>query len=417
MTTDHGSSAFPEPFGAAEYAARQQRVRNTAREQGFDALLIADPANLYYLTGYNAWSFYMPQVLHLPVEGEPTFILREMDANGAHRTATGIAPQHIFGYPETLIHQHDSHPGQWIAQKLRERGHDRGLEGGDARVGYEGEAHFFTVRTFLALQESLPSWDLAECHDLVNWVRLVKSPAEIEYMRAAGRVCDFAIEKGVDALYAGRPANEVAAEIMHAQAFGPSANPQHPATDGDYPAIVPMLPTGAGADTPHLTWSKTPLPADEGISFEIAGVHRRYHAPMARTAVIGTPSRELDRLAGVTVEGIHAALDAVKPGATAHDVTTAFANIIEAAGYTKSSRLGYSIGIGFPPDWGERTVSLRRGDHTVLQENMTFHLIAGMWMTGFGFETSDAIRVTDSGVERFTSYPRDLIIVPNESRL
>lgn len=408
MSTVH-DTAFPVPFENAEYAARQQRVRDAAHAQGFDAPLIADPANLYYLTGYNAWSFYMPQVLHLPVEGDPTFILREMDANGAHRTATGIAPEHIFGYPETLIHQHDSYPGQWIAQKLRDRGH--GDE--DARVGYEGEAHFFTVRTFRALQEPLPHWNLAECHDLVNWVRLVKSPAEIEYMRAAGRVCDFAIAKGVDALYAGRPANEVAAEIMHAQAYGPPASGTHGATDGDYPAIVPMLPTGAGADTPHLTWSKTPMPENEGISFEIAGVHRRYHAPMARTAVIGTPAKELARLAQVTVEGIQAALTVVKPDATAHHVTDAFTRVISTAGYTKNSRLGYSIGIGFPPDWGERTVSLRRDDHTVLQENMTFHLIGGMWMTGYGFESSDAIRVTSSGVERLTSFPRDLIVVPN----
>lgn len=414
MTTDIDRAGIP--FEAEEYANRQRRAREAAREAGFDALLIADPANLYYLTGYNAWSFYMPQVLYFPVEGEPVFILREMDANGAHRTATGIARERIFGYPERLIHQHDSHPGQWIAQKLRELGY-----GQDARVGYEGEAHFFTVRTFRYLQEGLPNWRLDECHDLVNWVRLVKSPAEIEYMRAAGRVCDHAISQGVGALYAGRPANEVAAEILHAQAQGPVAYANEAErgliVDGDYPAIVPMLPTGEGADTPHLTWSNSPMPANEGISFEIAGVHRRYHAPMARTAVIGTPSKELERLAGFTVEGMLAALEVVRPGATAHEVTEAFTREIAKGGYTKNSRLGYSIGIGFPPDWGERTVSLRRDDQTVLQENMTFHLIAGMWMTGYGFEASDSIRVTDSGVERLTSYPRDLITIPNRSLL
>ncbi|MGO1544934.1 MAG: M24 family metallopeptidase [Gulosibacter sp.] len=412
MTTVNDSTAFPIPFGESEYAARQERVREAARAQGFDALLIADPANLYYLTGYNAWSFYTPQVLHLPVDGEPTFILREMDANGAHRTATGIALENVLGYPERLVHQRDCHPGQWMGEQLRERGF-----GQAARVGYEGEAHFFAVRTFRSLQESLPEWDLVESHDLVNWVRLVKSPAEIEYMRAAGRVCDFALQAGVDALAAGRPANEVAAAIQYAQAFGPGAAGDKPAVDGDYPAIVPMLPTGAGADTPHLTWSKTPLPAGEGISFELAGVHRRYHAPIARTAVIGTPTRELEQLAAATVAGIEAALATVRAGATAHDVSAAFTAVISKAGYSKASRLGYSIGIGFPPDWGERTVSLRRDDQTVLQENMTFHLIAGMWMTGFGFEASESIRVTASGVEQLTTAPRDLIVVPNRSHI
>jgi Xaa-Pro aminopeptidase len=100
---------------------------------------------------------------------------------------------------------------------------------------------------------------------------------------------------------------------------------------------------------------------------------------------------------------------------TAAEVAAGFTTVIEAAGYEKKSRLGYSIGIGFPPDWGERTVSVRSDDHTVLAENMTFHLIAGMWITGSGFEVSETIRVTDSGVELLTDVPRELIVIGDES--
>ncbi|KAB1652737.1 M24 family metallopeptidase [Pseudoclavibacter chungangensis] len=388
------------PFTAEEYAARQQRVREAARERGFDALLIADPANLYYLTGYNAWSFYMPQVLHLPVEGRPTLLMREMDANGAHRTAAGIPAEDVLGYPETLVHHTDVHPGDWIAQRLRERGHATA-----ARVGYEGEAHFFSVRTFLAIGVGLPEWTFVESNDVVNWVRLVKTPGEIELMRAAGLVASAAMRAGLEAIAPGRAQNEVAAEILAAQARGV------PGADGDYPAIVPMLPVGEGADTPHLTWTNAPLRADEPVSIELAGVHRRYHAPLARTAIIGTPSSELDRLAGATVEGLDAALAAVRPGVTAHDVTAAFTRVIEAAGFSKNSRLGYSIGIGYPPDWGERTVSIRADDPTVLAEHMTFHLIAGMWMTGYGFEVSESVHVTADGVETLTDVARELITI------
>lgn len=386
------------PFTPDEYAGRQQRVRDLARERGFDALIVADPANLSYLTGYDAWSFYTPQVLHLPVEGPPTLVMREMDALGAHRTAAGIDAADVFGYPETLVHRPDAHPGEWMAQCLRDRGH-----GGAARVGYEGESHFFAVRTFLALARGLPEWTLDECHDLVNWVRLVKSPAEVELMRAAGRVSSAAMRAAIEAIRPGRPQNEVAAEILAAQARGV------PGADGDYPAIVPMLPTGAGADTPHLTWTDAALPAGEPVSIELAGVHRRYHAPLARTTIAGAPSAELDRLAKVTVEGLEAALAAVRPGETAHGVTAAFTRVISAAGYTKNSRLGYSIGVGYPPDWGERTVSIRADDTTVLAENMTFHLIAGMWMTGYGFEVSESVAVTASGVEVLTDAPRELV--------
>lgn len=397
------SSSTPPDAGAItqhEFATRQRRVRDSMRERGFDALVVADPANIYYLTGYNAWSFYTPQMLHLPVDSAPTLFMREMDAQGAHRTAVGIAPDRILGYPEVYIHRNDVHPGDWIAERLRDDGH-----GVRARVGYEGEAHFLTPRTFLSLGRGLPEWDLRDSRDLVNWVRLVKSPAEIELMRAAGRVCSAALRVGLEAARPGRPQNEVAAEILAAQARGV------PDADGDYPAIVPMLPTGDGADTPHLTWSAAPLPTDEPISFELAGVHRRYHAAIARTAVLGSPTPELERLAKVTVEGLDAALATVRSGVTAAAVAVAFTDVIEAAGYFKKSRLGYSIGIGFPPDWGERTVSVRSDDHTELAENMTFHLIAGMWITGSGFEVSETIRVTRTGAELFTDVPRELIVL------
>ena len=123
MRSHSDDTAGVASFSPAEFLERQRRVRERAREQGFDALLIADPANLYYLTGYNAWSFYTPQVLHLPVEGPLTLIMREMDANGAHRTAAGIPSDDILGYPETFIHRSEVHPGEWIARALADRGH------------------------------------------------------------------------------------------------------------------------------------------------------------------------------------------------------------------------------------------------------------------------------------------------------
>ncbi|MFD2757854.1 M24 family metallopeptidase [Gulosibacter faecalis] len=399
MTTQPVGPSIGAPFSEAEFEARRDRVRERMRAGGFDGLLVADPANLYYLTGYNAWSFYTPQVLWLPLEGEPLLIMREMDANGAHRTATSFPASSILGYPETLIHRPDAHPGDWIAAALLERA---GAE--PRRVGYEGEAHFFTVRTFRALQEHLPGWQLDDSQDLVGWVRLVKSPAEIELMRAAGRIASSAMQAGLDALAPGRPQHEIAAAIQAAQARGTAD------AAGDYPAIVPLMMVGAAADTPHLTWSDAPLPDETGISLELTGAHRRYHAPLARTAYLGTPSDRLRHLADATVAALDAALAAVRPGVTAHEVSEEFTRVLGAAGYEKASRLGYSIGIGYPPDWGERTVSLRRGEPTVLVENMTFHVIAGMWMTGYGFETSASIRVTDSGHELFCDVPRGLIV-------
>jgi ectoine hydrolase len=107
---------------------------------------------------------------------------------------------------------------------------------------------------------------------------------------------------------------------------------------------------------------------------------------------------------------MHAALDVIRPGATAADVHTAFTTVIAAHGLVKESRIGYSIGIGYPPDWGERTVSLRAGEPTELAAGMAFHVILGMWMDGWGYELSEPLLVTGTGVERLTDLGHELTI-------
>ncbi|MGB3761637.1 MAG: aminopeptidase P family N-terminal domain-containing protein, partial [Ornithinimicrobium sp.] len=91
-------------FTPAEYAARLAGVQDAMQQRAMDALIVTDPANLYYLTGYNAWSFYMPQCLVVPLSGVPHLFARAMDAQGAHHTAY-LPPEQVHGYPETLVHR------------------------------------------------------------------------------------------------------------------------------------------------------------------------------------------------------------------------------------------------------------------------------------------------------------------------
>lgn len=390
-------------FEVTELEARLARVRAELSARGLDGLFVSDPSNIYYLTGYNAWSFYTPQALFLPLVGEPVLMMREMDALGAHHTAR-LGTENILGYPETLVHRPDSHPFSWVAEQLTQRG----LVGKTGeRFGYEGDAHYFSVRAFAALTQGCPRAEFVESRELVNWARLVKSDTEIAIMREAGKIASHAMRTGVEALHAGLPQYELAATIMSAQAMGGDST--HPC-GGDYPAIVPMFPSGAGADTPHLTWTSAEFAAKQAVSIELAGVKHRYHAPLARTVSLGKPTAELDRLAKVTVEALNATLEAIRPGTTPSEAVTEWDRVLGQHGLEKRSRLGYSIGVGFPPDWGERTVSLRAGDRTPFETNMTFHVIAGMWMTGYGFEVSESIRVAPDGIELFTDAPRELIL-------
>lgn len=391
------------PFPAEEYLDRLARVQDAMRRRSLSALLVVDPANLYYLTGYNAWSFYMPQCLVVPADGTPHLFARAMDAQGAHYTAY-LDRTHIHGYPEHLVHRTDVHPFDWIAKRALEVGVLQDTP--EAFIAAETDAHYFSPRGFFAVHGQLRHAALVDAHELVNWVRVVKSPAEQEKLRVAGAIAERVMGIAVAAIEPGRRQCDVVAEIQHAQALGAHK------LGGDYPAIVPMLPTGETAGTPHLTWSDLPLVKGEATTIELAGVHHRYHAPLARTVSLGEPPARLASCAEAVNDGMSAALEAMRPGATGRDVHAAFTAVISRQGLAKESRIGYSIGVGYPPDWGERTVSLRAEEETVLAAGMAFHVILGMWMDGWGYETSESVLVTADGVEQLTHLPRGLTVKP-----
>ncbi|MGH3095505.1 MAG: M24 family metallopeptidase [Streptosporangiales bacterium] len=395
-----GQAPAPVPEPPAEYASRLARVRERMTRQSFAALIVTDPANLYYLSGYNAWSFYMPQCLVVPVDGDPVLFARAMDAAGAGFT-TWLPPAQVEGYPEDLVHRPDTHPFCWIARRIA----DRGLIATGERCAVEADSSYFTVRAYQALAAGLPGVRVADSAELVNWVRVVKSPYEVEQMRVAGSIAEHAMQVALTGVTAKRRQCDVAADILAAQAHGTAEH------GGDYSACLPFLPTGAGAGTPHLTFTDEPLRPGEATTIELAGVYRRYHAPLARTVMLGEPSRRLTDTAAVVAEGMAETLATMRPGRTAGDVHGAWERVISAHGLSKDSRIGYSIGVGYPPDWGERTVSLRRAEPTVLEAGMCFHVILGMWMDGWGYELSEPVVIVGDGVERLTSLPWELTIL------
>jgi ectoine hydrolase len=384
-------------FDDAEYAGRRRRVQEAMAQRGFGALVVCDPANLFYLTGYDAWSFYTPQCLLVPADGQPHLFARAMDAAGAAFTCN-LPADRIHGYPEELVHRPDVHPFDWIAAKART------LVPAGELVGVECDAHFFSPRGYLALNRGLPANRLTDSAELVNWVRVIKSPREVRRLRIAGTIAEHAMRTACDNVRPGRRQCDAVAKILAAQATG---TPEH---GGDYPAVVPMLPTGDASGTPHLTWTDRPFQIGEATTIELAGVFGRYHAPLARTVMLGEPPRRLTETAKVIAEAMDATLAAIRPGVDGSGVHRVFDRVIRSHGLQKGSRIGYSIGIGYPPDWGERTVSLRAGETTELAAGMALHVILGMWMDGWGYELSEPVVVTATGVERLTDLPHELTI-------
>ncbi|TMJ35922.1 MAG: M24 family metallopeptidase, partial [Alphaproteobacteria bacterium] len=165
---------------------------------------------------------------------------------------------------------------------------------------------------------------------------------------------------------------------------------------------------GENASAPHIMWSDRRFGASETIALELAGVCRRYAAGLARTLQLGkTPQRVADTAKAV-LEGMDAVLQTVKPGVLAEDVEAAWRKVIARYGLKKQSRIGYSIGVAYPPDWGEHTISLRPGDKTMLAPGNVVHSILGMWMEDWGIEVSETILVTGTGCETLTKFPREI---------
>ena len=131
---------------------------------------------------------------------------------------------------------------------------------------------------------------------------------------------------------------------------------------------------------------------------------------MSRTIYLGKPPQSYADLGARVVEGLEAALAAVKPGITCEQVEAEWRRTMARWGIEKEARLGYSIGIGYAPTWGERTASLRKGDHTVLQAGMAFHMMAGLWLQATGVTITQSFVVTPKGHEPLTSIPRQLIL-------
>lgn len=388
-------------FPRSEHAARIERVKRRMAAAGIDVLLCTDPANMNYLSGYDGWSFYVHQLVALALDGdEPVWIGREIDSAGA-RLTTFLRPDNIRGYPDDHVDSPERHPMAFVAQELRRRGWDKG------RIGVEMDSFSFTARAHAQLRAALPRADLVDAQALVNWVRIVKSPAELDMMRIAATIVAGAMSAGIEAISPGVRECDVVAKICAAQIAG---TPEH---WGDYPAALPSAPSGVKTAAPHLTWSGDRYAADTVTFLELAGCHHRYHAALARTICLGKPPDGLVELAAIVSDGLEVALDAARPGRTCHEVEAAWRALITRKGHAKTSRIGYSIGLGYPPDWGERTASLPPHDPTVLEPDMCFHMILGMWREHRGFELSETFRVSAAGPpDVLTAFPRKLFIKP-----
>nr|MBX2835316.1 aminopeptidase P family N-terminal domain-containing protein [Gammaproteobacteria bacterium] len=234
---------YKKPFVEGEFKKRVGSVKSSMQESGFDLLVCQDPASMNWLTGFDGWSFYTPQavLIHLE-ESSPIWFGRAQDAKSARMT-TDIPDNNIIGFSEHLVHHASAHPFDELCELVVSRGW------GSARIGVELDAHFYTARAHRHIVDGLPNATISDNREIVNWARLIKSDAELVYMREAGRIVTDTMNKAISRIKPGVHQYEVIADVYHAQILGFDQN------YGDYTSLCPLIQVGEGTSTPHLTWT------------------------------------------------------------------------------------------------------------------------------------------------------------------
>jgi len=156
------AAAFPKK----EYEDRLQRVRAAMISKGLDALVIGDPSNINWLCGYDAWSFYTPQIMLVGLETGPYWLGRDMDAGAASFT-TYLEPEQVVPFPEEYVQQKHVHPAQYMAKWMVSHGFD------NMRIGYESDVYYLTPAAIDHLTTHVSNSTWVDCELLVNWERLM----------------------------------------------------------------------------------------------------------------------------------------------------------------------------------------------------------------------------------------------------
>lgn len=384
-------------FTLKEFAQRLWKTRKSMEMAGLEVLIISDPSNIAWLSGYDGWSFYTHQALIVTPDHEPVWWGRGMDAIGAKRTVV-MSDENIVGYDDIYVQNPDMHPMETLAKLIAARGWDK------RSIGVEMDNYYFSAAAYQCLIQNLSNASFSDATGLVNWQRAIKSETELIYMRRAAKIVEAMHAMIADIAEPGMAKNDLVADIYHKSISGADGH------WGDYPAIVPMAPSGLDATAPHLTWNDAPLKMGESTFFEIAGAHKRYQCPQSRTLYLGKPPQKYIDAEKAVLEAIEVGLEQAKPGNRCEDIANAFNQTLNKLGFEKDSRCGYAIGISYPPDWGERTMSFRRGDHSILEAGMTFHFMPALWLDDGGLEITEPILITEDCVECLCNTPREMTV-------
>jgi Xaa-Pro dipeptidase len=330
------------PFSVNEYRERLNRVRKRMAQQKIDLLYLSAPANLCYISGYQAeWYQSQSPKIWPPASGiaihvdNDNFIDFDTEEEEILARYTSISSDTRI-YRETAV---TTAMPSWIVQELKKEGWL------PATVGFE----MWSYRPNRAVSEMFQSaFEKEGCRvvdgtDIVRKVRAIKSPQEIAYVEKAAQIAEIGHKAAIETMRPGMTELDVYGEIVNAMAKA----------GGENPAIPVLVTSGPKCACLHALASRKKIKKGENVNIDICGVFNRYHANMARTYSMGKPNPDVARVVELSAGAFDVIADLIRPNLPIGEFNERMKTYYREAGIEQDSWWfgGYELGIAFPPDW------------------------------------------------------------------
>jgi len=341
-------------FSDAEMGARKQRLLAALAEAKLDGALLFAPESDYWLTGYDTFGFCFFQCVYVGADGRVALLTRSADLRQAQHTSN-ISDIRIWKDSGA------ADPTRDLRAMLDDLGAGR-------RLGVEFDTQGLTHSHGRRLEAALNGRELVDITYLVARLRLRKSPAELTYVREAGRLSDLADRAALDTTRAGADEGEILGAMHHAIFAG----------GGDYPGNEFIIGSGADALLCRYKSGRRRLDADDQLTLEFAGVSRHYHAAVMRTHVVGRPKPLHEAYHAAAREALDACAEKLRPGRAAGDVFAAHASVLDAHGLSRHrlNACGYALGARFTPSWMDMPMFYEANPHEIGPDEVYFlHMI------------------------------------------
>lgn len=370
------------PFPIETYRKRIGRVRSDASEVGLDGVVVTQPDTVNWLCGFDTIGYLWPQALVIDAsDADPELVTRTTEGPSA-AASSFLAEVRLYDIARET-------PAEVIAAAVR----NRGL--GSGTVGVDMTAFTLVPTVWAALQQALPDVSWVDISRLVTDARLIKEPAELEYQRKAAEIADYALTQVAAAIRPGVSETELAG--VASLALGQAGS--------EYAAIPPMIVSGERSALVHALAKNRTVGRGDIVCVELAGVVARYHAVLMRTFSVGPMSPRARAVSENLTEATEAAMAAAIPGAKAAAPDEACNEVLGRMDLVRRRchRIGYSLGIAYPPGWLE-PMTLVAGDDHVLEPQMSFTIEPNLSLAdeGFGIKLGETVHLTEAGCERWS---------------